>query len=88
MERIASATDVPCAVSTSTWRSFVTISSAVCLSVLIFQSSIRPKAISQGGPLSSGQTSKNGRLHLRSHGGLSNYERGVHAGHVHITLGY
>ena len=30
MERIASATDRPCAVSTSTCRSFATISSAVC----------------------------------------------------------
>src|SRR3954454_8462873 len=31
MERIASATGVPCATRTSTWRSFATISSGVCL---------------------------------------------------------
>src|ERR671915_6253 len=48
MERIASATDVPCEVSTSTWRSLATICSGVCLllaiSVLLPGSKAIPKA--------------------------------------------
>ena len=35
IERTASATDVPCEVSTSTWRSLATISSGVCLLLAI-----------------------------------------------------
>jgi len=57
MERIASATDRPCAVSTSTCRSFATISSAVGRFLDIDPSSTWPKAIPQGGPLLRGQTS-------------------------------
>src|SRR5690606_38349162 len=57
MERIASATVRPCAVSTSTCRSFATVSSAVCLFLLILSSSFGSKAIHQGGPLFRGQTS-------------------------------
>src|ERR671913_330899 len=58
IERIASATVRPCAVSTSTWRSFATISSAVCRFLVIDPSSKWPKAIPQGGPLQRGQTSR------------------------------
>src|SRR3954467_7224862 len=52
IERTASATGVPCATSTSTWRSLDTISWGVCLfldmgSVLLRLS----RAIPQGGPL-------------------------------------
>src|SRR4051795_11502999 len=58
IERTASATGVPCATSTSTWRSLDTISSGVCLfldmgSVLLRLS----RAIPQGGPLQWGRIS-------------------------------
>jgi hypothetical protein len=42
IDRIASATDWPCPLNTSTCRSFATISSALCLFLGIHQSSIRP----------------------------------------------
>lgn len=45
------ATRRPCAVSRATRRNFVTISAAVGHFVLILSSSIRLKAIPQGGPL-------------------------------------
>src|SRR4051794_23058811 len=56
IERTASATGVPCATSTSTWRSLDTISSGLCLfldmgSVLLRLS----RAIPQGGPLQWGR---------------------------------
>src|SRR4051812_9167815 len=56
IERTASATGVPCATSTSTWRSLDTISSGLCLfldmgSVLLRLS----RAIPQGGPLQGGR---------------------------------
>src|SRR5919199_2621162 len=58
IERTASATGVPCATSTSTWRSLDTISSGLCLfldmgSVLLRLS----RAIPQGGPLQWGRIS-------------------------------
>src|SRR5918995_6460267 len=56
IDRIASATGRPCAVRTSTCRSFATISSAVCRFLNIDPSSSWPKAIPQGGPLLRGQT--------------------------------
>ena len=56
IERIASATGRPCAVSTSTCRSLVTISSGLCRFLDIDPSSTWPKAIPQGGPLLRGQT--------------------------------
>ena len=56
IERIASATGRPCAVSTSTCRSFATISSGLCLFLDIDPSSTWPKAIPQGGPLLRGKT--------------------------------
>ena len=56
IERIASATVRPCAVSTSTCRSFATISSAVCRFLDSDPSSSWPKAIPQGGPLFRRQT--------------------------------
>jgi hypothetical protein len=56
IDRSASATVRPCAVSTSTCRSFATISSAVCRFLDIDPSSTGPKAIPQGGPLLRGQT--------------------------------
>lgn len=49
----------PCAVRTSTCRSFATISSGACLFLGIQQSSKWPKAIHQGGPLLRGQTNPN-----------------------------
>ena len=45
------ATRRPCAVSASTYCNFATISAAMCLFLLILSSSIRLKAIHQGGPL-------------------------------------
>src|ERR671917_710120 len=56
MERTASATGVPWAISTSTWRSLATISSGLCLfldrgPVLLRLS----RAIPQGGPLQGGR---------------------------------
>src|ERR687893_1280147 len=54
MERIASATVRPCAVSTSTCRSFATISSAVCLFWLILSSSIRLESHTSGRTISQG----------------------------------
>src|SRR5918995_2676396 len=56
IERIASATIRPCAVSTSTCRSLATISSGLCRFLDIDPSSSWPKAIPQGGPLQRGQT--------------------------------
>src|SRR5918993_3840851 len=56
IDRSASATVRPCAVSTSPCRSFATISSAVCRFLDIDPSSTGPKAIPQGGPLLRGQT--------------------------------
>ena len=56
IERIASATVRPCAVSTSTCRSLATISSGLCRFLDIDPSSSWPKAIPQGGPLQRGQT--------------------------------
>src|SRR5215213_9263281 len=52
--RIASATVRPCAVSTSTCRSFATISSAVCLFLLILSSSIRLESHTSGRTISQG----------------------------------
>src|ERR671920_1343882 len=49
--RIASATACPCETSTSTWRSLATISSGLCLFLVIGPSSEGPQAILQGGPL-------------------------------------
>ncbi|WP_347335802.1 DUF3489 domain-containing protein [Afipia broomeae] len=54
MARTASATCRPCAISTSTCRSFATISSAVCL-FLAIDLILHPKIILQGGPLQRGQ---------------------------------
>ena len=45
------ATRRPCAVSASTYCNFATISSAMCLFLLVLSSSIWLKAIHQGGPL-------------------------------------
>jgi hypothetical protein len=56
IERIASATVRPCAVSTSTCRSLATISSGLCLFLDIDPSSSWLRAIPQGGPLLRGQT--------------------------------
>src|SRR5215210_3008607 len=56
MERAASATALPCAVSTSTWRSLATISSGVC--VLFLPIDEPPSASAShitGGPLLGGQ---------------------------------
>src|ERR671912_2193980 len=60
IERTASATGVPCATRTSTWRSLETISSGLCLfldmgSVLLQLS----RAIPQGGPLQWGRITGN-----------------------------
>src|SRR3954462_5281950 len=53
IERTASATLCPCDTSTSTWRSFATISSGLCLflGIVVLLGS---KAIPQGGPLQRG----------------------------------
>src|SRR5687768_27975 len=51
---MASATDVPCEVSTSTWRSLATICSGVCLLLAISVLLPGSKAIPQGGPLCGG----------------------------------
>src|SRR5918993_2943128 len=56
IERIASATVRPCAVSTSPCRSFATISSGLCRFLDIDPSSSWHEAIPQGGPLLRGQT--------------------------------
>src|ERR671912_682415 len=66
IERIASATDCPCAVSTSTCRSLATISSGLCRFLDIGLSSTWPKAIPQGGPMLRGQTRSLGRLLRRA----------------------
>src|ERR687893_1295807 len=58
IERIASATVRPCAVNTSTCRSFATISSGLCLFLDIDPSSSWLRAIPQGGPLLRGQTTR------------------------------
>jgi hypothetical protein len=56
IERIASATGVPCPVITSTWRSLATISSGVCLFLRgIGWSSSSAKAETWDGPLHGGQ---------------------------------
>src|SRR4249920_3751688 len=52
--RIASATSRPCAISTSTCRSFATISSAVCL-FLTIDLILHGQTILQRGPLQRGQ---------------------------------
>src|SRR4051794_40019309 len=54
IERTASATLCPCDTSTSTWRSFATISSGLCLflGIVVLLGS---KAIPQGGPLHRGR---------------------------------
>jgi hypothetical protein len=56
IERIASATDRSCAVSTSTCRSLATISSGLCLFLDIDPSSSWLRVIPQGGPLLRGKT--------------------------------
>src|SRR3954454_13768577 len=53
--RIASATGVPCATRTSTWRSFATISSGVCLFLPIVILLRLSRAILQDGPLQRGR---------------------------------
>src|SRR3954452_12185121 len=55
MERIASATGVPCATRTSTWRSFATISSGVCRFLPIVILLRLSRAILQDGPLQRGR---------------------------------
>ena len=66
MERIASATVRPCAVSPSTGRSLATISSAVCRFLDIDPSSTWPKAICGTAPrtraLSNGAPPENGAV--------------------------
>src|SRR3954451_10400494 len=57
MVRIASATGVPWATSTSTWRSLATLSSGVCLFLDMDPSSFGSEAILQGGPLQRGRIS-------------------------------
>src|SRR5512136_883338 len=53
---MASATDCPCVVSTSTCRSFATISSGLCRFLPISNPPSGSKAILHGGSLFSGQT--------------------------------
>src|SRR5215213_3196801 len=68
MERAASATALPCAVSTSTWRSLATISSGVCVPFLPID--VPPSASAShitGGPLLGGQVS----LSLLPRGGIA-----------------
>src|SRR3954470_11381572 len=55
MVRIASATGVPWATRTSTWRSLATISSGLCLFLDMDPSSFGSEAILQGGPLQRGR---------------------------------
>src|SRR3954469_12569193 len=55
MVRIASATGVPWATSTSTWRSLATISSGLCLFLDMDPSSFGSEAILQAGPLQRGR---------------------------------
>src|SRR4028118_2424810 len=56
MERTASATGVPWAISTSTWRSLATISSGLCLFLNMGPVLLRlSRAIPQGGPLQGGR---------------------------------
>src|SRR4051795_220969 len=55
MVRIASATGVPWATSTSTWRSLATLSSGLCLFLDMDPSSFGSEAILQGGPLQRGR---------------------------------
>src|SRR5215208_2952774 len=57
MVRIASATGVPWATRTSTWRSLATISSGLCLFLDMDPSSFGSEAILQGGPLQRGRIS-------------------------------
>ena len=66
MERIATATDRPCAVSTSTWRSLATISSGLCLFLDTDPSSSWLRTIPQGGPLLRGQTTPREALKPKS----------------------
>jgi hypothetical protein len=65
IDRIASATVRPCAVSTSTCRSFATISSAVCRFLDIDPSSSWLRAIPQGGPLLSRHSPDRQPIYLR-----------------------
>src|SRR3954470_6005970 len=55
MVRIASATGVPWATRTSTWRSLARISSGLCLFLDMDPSSFGSEAILQGGPLQRGR---------------------------------
>src|SRR3954447_10309529 len=57
MVRIASATGVPWATSTSTWRSLATLSSGLRLFLDMDPSSFGSQGILQGGPLQSGRIS-------------------------------
>src|SRR3954470_10190769 len=57
MVRIASATGVPWATRTSTWRSLARISSGLCLFLDMDPSSLGSEAILQGGPLQRGRIS-------------------------------
>src|SRR4051794_28790655 len=67
IERTASATGVPCATSTSTWRSLETISSGLCLFVGIDPSSFGLEAMLQDGPPQWGRISplRSGKPHPR-----------------------
>src|ERR671916_58894 len=59
IERTASATGVPWAISTSTWRSLATISSGLCLFLNMGPVLLRlSRAIPQGGPLQGGRISE------------------------------
>src|SRR3954470_10231066 len=58
MARIASATGVPCATRTSTWRSFATISSGGCLFLPIVILLRLSRAILQDGPLQRGRINR------------------------------
>src|SRR3954464_7673890 len=66
--RIASATGVPCATRTSTWRSFATISSGVCLFLPIVILLRLSRAILQDGPLQRGRIIPLRRLPLSRRG--------------------
>src|SRR3954451_20254445 len=66
MVRIASATGVPWATSTSTWRSLATISSGLCLFLDMDPSSFGSEAILQGGPLQRGRITRGRGLACRA----------------------
>jgi len=73
IERIASATVRPCAVSTSTCRSLATISSGLCRFLNIDPSSKWLGAIPQGGPLQRGQA-RGARTSRSPHANLSLFQ--------------